>query len=225
MKISIALATFNGSRHLFEQLMSLARQELPPYELIVVDDGSIDETLEIVENFASVVSFPVHIYKNETRLGYGLNFLKAASLCSGDAIAFCDQDDVWLPEKLERVVVALVVHKADFVVHSAGVVNETLDFTGKRYPDINKDNIIGPKLLREKFYPGFAISITKRFFEDVKKLMKKPGFFVDAHDELICEMAEYGWQRYEIARELVNYRQHQSNLIGYHGAIKKQRIA
>ena len=143
MKISIALATFNGSKYLVDQLMSLAYQKLLPYEIIVVDDNSTDETLEIVKSFASNVSFPVRIYKNETRLGYGLNFLKAAGFCSGDAIAFCDQDDEWLPDKLERVAEAMVVHKADFVVHSADVVNETLDFTGSRYPDIAKDGYSG----------------------------------------------------------------------------------
>ena len=225
MKISIALATFNGSKYLFDQLMSLASQKLLPYEVIVVDDGSTDETLEIVKNFGSNVSFPVRIYKNETRLGYGMNFLKAASLCSGDAIAFCDQDDVWLPEKLERVAEAIVVHKADFVVHSAEVVNETLSLTGRRYPDIKKNDIFGAELLTQKFYPGFAISISKQFFSNVKKIISQRGFFVDAHDELICEMAQYGWRRYEIFNSLVNYRQHQSNLIGYHGALKKQRVA
>ncbi|MDO9145870.1 MULTISPECIES: glycosyltransferase [Comamonadaceae] len=225
MQISIALATFNGSKYLNDQLISLACQKLLPYEVIVVDDGSTDETLEIVKNFASNVSFPVRIYKNETKLGYGLNFLKAAGFCSGDAIAFCDQDDEWSPDKLVRVVEAIMVHKADFVVHSAEVVNETLNFTGSRYHDIVKDNIFGSEILREKFYPGFAISITKRFFTNLKKITMQQGFFVDAHDEFICEHAERGWRRYEISKSLVNYRQHQSNLIGYHDAIKKQRVA
>src|SRR5262245_6144046 len=100
MSISVAMATFNGERFLRRQLSSLTEQTVNPSELIVTDDGSRDDTLTILLRFAKTAPFPVRIVQNETRLGYRANFMKAATLCSSDLIAFCDQDDVWEPKKL-----------------------------------------------------------------------------------------------------------------------------
>jgi len=97
---SIAMATFNGGRHIRAQLDSLARQTTLPLELVVTDDGSSDETLAILEDFAKTAPFEVLIHRNDRKLGYKANFLKCANLCRGDLIAFCDQDDVWDSDKV-----------------------------------------------------------------------------------------------------------------------------
>src|ERR1700693_843169 len=98
--ISIAMTTFNGARYLREQLTSLSSQSLKPSELVVCDDGSTDETVSILQSFSAQAPFTVRIFQNEQRLGYQQNFIKAASLCKGALIAFCDQDDVWNDDKL-----------------------------------------------------------------------------------------------------------------------------
>ncbi len=95
------MATYNGAKYLEEQLASFVVQSQLP--LVVCDDGSADATLEILHRFAHSAPFPVRIVCNDERLGYGDNFLKAASLCEGDWIAFSDQDDVWLPDKLRQI--------------------------------------------------------------------------------------------------------------------------
>lgn len=100
---SVAMCTHNGVRFIEEQLESIASQTLLPEELIVCDDASADETVRVVERFASEVPFSVRIFLNETRLGSIKNFERAISLCESDLIALCDQDDVWLPGKLERL--------------------------------------------------------------------------------------------------------------------------
>ena len=94
LKLSVAMATYNGERFLEQQLLSIARQIRLPDEMVVSDDGSNDGTIDILERFATNAPFPVRIYRNLNPLGYGDNFLKAASLCDGDLIAFSDQDDV-----------------------------------------------------------------------------------------------------------------------------------
>src|SRR5205823_8200339 len=101
-----ALATFNGERFLRQQLDSLAVQTLLPHELVISDDHSTDSTVAILEGFAGSSPFPVRINSNEERLGFADNFLAAAARCSGDLIAFCDQDDIWSGQKLERCVAA-----------------------------------------------------------------------------------------------------------------------
>jgi glycosyltransferase involved in cell wall biosynthesis len=101
--ISIAMATYNGERFLEEQLRTLGEQVKLPDEVVVCDDGSTDRTLEILVQFAERAPFRVRLVINDQRLGWRENFLKAASLCTSDYIAFCDQDDVWLPDKLSVV--------------------------------------------------------------------------------------------------------------------------
>ncbi len=98
--VSIAMATYNGAKYISYQLETLARQSFLPAELVVTDDGSSDETLNILDTFSTAAPFPVRVFRNATRLGYEENFLKAASLCTGDLIAFCDQDDLWMEQKL-----------------------------------------------------------------------------------------------------------------------------
>ncbi|MFL5505263.1 MAG: glycosyltransferase, partial [Gemmatimonadales bacterium] len=106
--VSVVLCTYNGARYLPEQLDSLARQSLPPTELVVRDDDSTDETASLVAAFAERAPFPVRWTCNAERLGPTRNFGAAIADATGEFVALCDQDDVWLPEKLERVVGALM---------------------------------------------------------------------------------------------------------------------
>ena len=102
--VSVAMATFNGARYIRQQLASLAAQSHLPLELVVTDDGSTDETLNLVDEFATHAPFPVFVHRNKTRLGHRANFLQAAILCTSDLVAFCDQDDVWHRRKIEVLV-------------------------------------------------------------------------------------------------------------------------
>jgi len=107
-RISVAMCTFNGGRYLLEQLASIARQTRQPFELVVCDDHSTDETVAILKQFQAAVPFPVRAIQNALRLGSTRNFDQAIGLCRGELIALCDQDDRWLPEKLERLSDALM---------------------------------------------------------------------------------------------------------------------
>ena len=106
--ISVAMCTYNGERYLREQLESIASQTRLPDELVICDDRSTDSTAEIIRNFADLAPFPVRFNLNPVNLGGAAkgitkNFEQACRLCTGDLIAFCDQDDVWLPQKLARM--------------------------------------------------------------------------------------------------------------------------
>ena len=102
MKFSIALATCNGQRFLREQLNSYLSQTRHPDEVVVCDDRSDDQTLDVLSEFATRAPFPIRIEQNEQRLGITRNFERAISLCHGDVIFLSDQDDLWMPEKLAR---------------------------------------------------------------------------------------------------------------------------
>lgn len=130
------MATFNGERFISEQLKSLAEQTRLPDELVVGDDGSTDATLSIIEAFREIAPFPVRIHQNEANLGYTRNFLATAKRCQGDWIAFCDQDDVWLPDKLAETVQA-IDNKPDccMVLQNAWLFDSGLSLRGRKFPD------------------------------------------------------------------------------------------
>ncbi len=106
-RISVAMCTFNGGSYLEEQLESIALQSRLPYELIVCDDRSTDETLAILKRFQAEAPFVVRVIQNRQRLGSTRNFDQAIGLARGELIALCDQDDRWTPTKLERLSEAL----------------------------------------------------------------------------------------------------------------------
>lgn len=131
MKVSIAMVTYNAGAYLSGQLSSFLSQTTLPDELIVSDDGSTDETLEILKDFALRVPFEVQIHQNEKNLGCSMNFGKALSMCSGDIIFLSDQDDIWFPEKIERVLQVFKENKETLVViNDAEITDENLQPSG-----------------------------------------------------------------------------------------------
>ena len=102
-RISIAMAAFNGEKYIAEQLESFCKQTVPPNEVVICDDASSDKTVDIIEAFSAQAKFQVLLLRNEGRIGYTANFGNAISQCMGDIIFISDQDDVWLPEKIQKV--------------------------------------------------------------------------------------------------------------------------
>lgn len=105
--VSVALCTYQGARWLPEFLRSLAAQDLLPDELVVQDDASDDDTVAVIEAFARSAPFEVRLAVNERRLGSTANFEKVLARTRGSYVALADQDDVWYPPKLARLVAIL----------------------------------------------------------------------------------------------------------------------
>lgn len=127
MLISIAMATYNGATLLQRQLDSILRQTRQPEELVVCDDGSSDETLEILAEFSQSAPFQVNIYRNSYNLGFTKNFEQALRKCAGDLIFLSDQDDVWLPKKIEFVEKVFQQNPDKLlVIHDGQIVDKNL---------------------------------------------------------------------------------------------------
>ncbi len=121
--VSVAVATHNGARHLRAQLESILAQTWTNVEIVVSDDGSTDETLEIARAFSA--GRRVRLVAHRERLGVAGNFGRAISECRGEYVALSDQDDVWKPEKIETLVG--VLGSADLAY---GRVEEVLEEDG-----------------------------------------------------------------------------------------------
>lgn len=104
MKLSVALCTFNGELYLRAQIDSILKQSLSIDEIIICDDNSSDGTWAILQAYHILDPVKIVIYKNKENIGSIKNFQNALSRCTGDLIFLCDQDDVWLNEKVEHYV-------------------------------------------------------------------------------------------------------------------------
>ncbi len=216
MKVSVALTTYNGEQFLREQLESFLQQTVLPFELCVGDDGSTDGTVGILENFAESAPFPVRITVNHDRLGFGRNFLETARRCSGDWIAFSDQDDVWLPHKLERCISG--VRQANdpellLVTHRATLVNASLEPIGGSTRQALERGL-KPPLSHELTWShlGFAIMFRADLVHKLCGGPLIPTVFTDvdryAHDVWVCSLANVLGKTLHITEELCLYRRH-----------------
>jgi glycosyltransferase involved in cell wall biosynthesis len=90
LRVSVAMATYNGARFLGPQLESILDQHRQPDELVIVDDSSTDETMEVSETFKRRARFSVRVLANERNLGSTATFERAIQECSGDVVALGD---------------------------------------------------------------------------------------------------------------------------------------
>ncbi len=98
--ISIAMCTYNGDRFIKEQLDSILKQTYKNLEIIICDDCSSDNTINIIKEYMKNDN-RIKFFQNEKNMGFVKNFEQAISLCKGDFIALADQDDIWKLDKLE----------------------------------------------------------------------------------------------------------------------------
>jgi len=218
--VSVALATCNGSRFLAEQLSDIAAQSLLPAELVVCDDASSDDTPAILEKFARSAPFPVHIHRNATKLDYRENFIKCANLCSADVIAFCDQDDRWLPHKLESVARAFAEPDVLLVFHNASVAEDPDHPYTTLYPVGH-----GAKTWRPLSSSPwlFGLGFTQAFrrsllgFDKWWASSKDQNFENErlAHDQWFFFLASVFGTIVFLSEPLATYRQHARNVFGW----------
>jgi glycosyltransferase involved in cell wall biosynthesis len=220
VRISVALCTCNGTAYLEEQLGSIAGQTRVPDELVVCDDCSGDGTVDLVRAFAGRASFPVRLHVNEEKLGSTRNFERAISLCAGEIIALCDQDDVWFLDKLARLERCFQDDPGTgLVVSNALLVNERLQPLGGSlwetipFPVDEQDRAErgeGPLLLtRRNFVTGACTAFAASLRE---LLLPIPRCWI--HDGWIGIVAAAVSGCRLIREPLLYYRQHPGQQLG-----------
>lgn len=221
MKVSIALCTWNGERFLQEQLDSILAQSRPPDELVVCDDQSSDATADIVARFSSQAHFPVRFERNEKRLGPTQNFAKAIGMCSGDIIFFCDQDDYWLANKLERMSDVFVKKPEVGLVFSDGYIvdqdRERLGYTLWDVARLSRRHVAGIRagrlfdlLIQRNVVTGAAAAFRASFRDTVLPIPREAML----HDAWIALILGGTTKCLALDEPLFEYRQHTSQQTG-----------
>ncbi|GAU86723.1 alpha-L-Rha alpha-1,3-L-rhamnosyltransferase [Bosea sp. BIWAKO-01] len=225
--VSVVMATYNGAKYVEEQLQSIIGQTFRPLEIIVSDDASSDATLEIVERLAAGCGIETKILRNAKPLGFRDNFLRASLIARGDFIAFCDQDDVWDAEKLEKCSKFFADPSISMIVHTAITVDRNANKIGDFRQGIRRSGIRQP-LSYDPWLTFFGFSIVYR--RELLRVADINDRFIDyivptemiAHDRWIMFLAQMVGSTAELAEPLVKYRQHESNTFGSRSKNRKR---
>jgi glycosyltransferase involved in cell wall biosynthesis len=222
MKFSVAMCTYAGARFVGAQLESIAAQTRPPDELVVCDDRSPDETARLVEEFAARSAFPVRLHVNERNLGSTKNFERAVSLCAGDLVALCDQDDVWLPGKLARLEeefrrrprAALVFSDAEVTDESGRPTGRGLwESVGVRSAELGR--LGAGKGLGDLLSGATVTGATAALRADLRRLaLPVPEGLPLIHDAWIALLAACAGEVVAVEERLVLYRRHAGQQVG-----------
>lgn len=225
------MCTYNGSGFLEEQLHSIASQTRLPDELVVCDDRSSDNSLELLQAFSQSVSFPVRIFVNDRNLGSTKNFEQAISLCGGDVVALADQDDVWYSHKLSRIeqevsesdAIVAVFSDADEIGDDSELLNHRLwssfSFGAAEQRAFRAGSAL-TVLIKHPVVTGAAMAFRREWFE-----LLAPFPDSDIHDRWMSFLLAACGTVALISDPLMRYRRHRNQQVGVGAQTFRERIA
>lgn len=223
------MCTYNGSQFVEKQIESIFTQNVLPKSIFVIDDGSSDNTIEVVKNTFKHFNYFNFYIVNTTRNGTKNNFLSFLKLCNADYIFFSDQDDIWLPNKIEIFSKKILenydsekpqLYFSDCNLLLNDVVKNQTFFS---YQGLSHNFFDDDSILYRNCVQGASSCINRKMLELILESLK----FVEIdnlymHDWWIALLAKYYGEAIFIPEPTLLYRQHANNQIGiYH---KKARF-
>ncbi|EJF33403.1 hypothetical protein JC2156_07650 [Weissella koreensis KCTC 3621] len=226
-KVSVVMSTYNGDRYLENQLDSILNQKFDnqkfDLKIYIRDDGSKDNTQDIIDkyvnNYPDIVN---QVDKNNPNIGVKQSFFKLLKLVDGDYYFFSDQDDIWLPNKLDKFLEVFSLHENNIpvgVYSDLWVADANGVSIGKRMKEntsIGQDKDVLPNLLNRYLVTGASFAINKKTVEYVNEVNEKIFDKVNMHDSFIGLLVAMTGSLEFIDEPLVNYRQHGNNVVGAH---------
>lgn len=216
MKFSVAMCTYNGEKYIAEQLESILKQSTPVDEIIVSDDGSTDNTLEIAREILRESGIPHKIVCNRPAKGVSANFLSAMKMTSGDYCFTCDQDDIWNNNKVEVFAAEAEASYLDLYFSDGTLVDgqaeplggtlwEAIDLS---HPPMDASACV-QTLIRRPMVTGAAMMVSRALIERAPEVPQ--GIL---HDEWFSMLAATADSIQPICRQTFLYRQHGKNVVG-----------
>lgn len=207
--VDILIATYNGKEYLPQQLLSIMGQSFKDWKIIIHDDGSTDGTIEIIQKFCQLDSRITFINDGITFKSPAKNFLHLLNFTRAPYICFCDQDDIWIENKLSVMLANSIKTFTPTVIVSTGYIFQT-----------NTNKIIGSlnytiTSLNEFLFVNGGIHGSRCMInEAMKESMLKYYGPINMHDHLMTQIAcSFGDIKY-IDMPLFFYRQHNHNVTG-----------
>ncbi len=218
MRISVALATYNGGKYITEQLNSILPQLTQEDEIIISDDGSTDSTLELIagismgsggqtlELVSGFCAAQIKVLKNPGK-GVISNFENAVRHASGDIIFLCDQDDVWHPDKVAIIKNCFAATNASLIITDAYITDQNLNVLE---PSFFKLMNSGGGVLKN-FIKNTFLGCCMAFRKELKEVILPFPEKIPMHDSWIGILAQLQGDVLFIPEKLVYYRRHEDN--------------
>lgn len=222
------MTTYNGEMFIEKQLDSILNQSLPVDEIIICDDNSTDNTIEIIGNIikATNLSIKFRVIKNKNNIGYINNFYKAISLTEGDYILLADQDDIWKRDKVSKCIEIMkrnkydaICSKFDLIDARGNIINDSDKFHINPFIKKHQEYLSEISLVTLAFNnicPGCTYCFTKKIKDIYLKLENRQV----VHDYQIMLISACCGKVALYGESLISYRLHDNNSIGF---AKKQR--
>jgi teichuronic acid biosynthesis glycosyltransferase TuaG len=163
--VSIVMPAYNCEKYVVEAINSVLAQTYENWELLVLDDGSKDNTLHIINEFGNKDT-RIRPLQNEKNMGVSATRNRGIEIASGDWIAFLDSDDMWEPSKLEKQFKVVNEHSAEFIFTGASYINEN----GEPYKGIFEvpEKVTYKKLRNQNVVSCSSVLLKKKYFENIK---------------------------------------------------------
>lgn len=232
--VTVLLAVYNGEKYLKAQIDSLLNQTVKDIKIIIRDDGSTDNSPFIINEYCKKYSQIVSKLSGKATGSAKCNFAELLYNCDDDYIMFCDQDDVWLSQKIEKTIAAMKSAEGEnretpVLVHSdLKVVDQDLNVISNSFFEfqrLNQDSITLPKLLVQNYVTGCTVMINRALKQKCGKI---PNECV-MHDWWLALTAQLFGKIVCISEPLMLYRQHSGNQVGakasYGIALIKRKLA
>ena len=208
--VSVCIATFNGVRHLREQFSSIVSQLDTTDEIIVVDDGSVDSTLDFLRAFGDS---RIKVYSNGRNRGHVFSFARAISLAGNDVIFMADQDDIWLNGRVARMKEALRLSSCLLLSSNSEFIDANgqpahYDCEGVRAANSSRflSNIVSIFTGSRRYY-GCAMAFKK----ELCSLVLPVPNFVESHDLWIALAANVARSNLHLDENTLKRRLHGGN--------------
>lgn len=218
--VGVAMCVYNGARYLREQLESIAAQSELPDAMVVLDDGSTDGSLELVQSWASRMPFPVRVGRNAQRLGVAHNFEQAVAKLEQDVIFLTDQDDKWYPHKVSSFVdqfaadpeLGLLHSDADLIDAQGGPIGRTLLealVVSTQERDLIAQGLAYRVFTRRNLVTGAACAFRRELLA-----LARPFPAMYLHDEWLAFIAALASKVALLDVPTMGYRLHDANTVG-----------
>lgn len=220
-KIAILLSTYNGENYLVEQIESILSQTYSHWTLYIRDDGSQDKTLDILLDYEQRFSNIVVFQNDQTNLGPLGSFLWLMKSVESEYYMFCDQDDVWLSNKIELTFSEMLKLKEGskddlplLVFTDLLVTDDKLNVIAKSMWNFwGLDKIMIPE--KYLLVTTLATGCTMLFNHQAKIISLKFATKAIMHDSLIAlSVLSSKGKIMPLKKSLINYRQHSNNVLG-----------
>jgi glycosyltransferase involved in cell wall biosynthesis len=205
MKISVAMATYNGKKYVADQLDSILKQLNPEDEIIISDDSSNDGTFELLKSYQQKDK-RISVYTNKNK-GIISNFENAITNCNNEIIFLSDQDDIWLDNKVEIIKECFFDEKVTLVLSDCYVTDGELNIINDSFFEIRKTRIGIINNIIKNSYIGCAMAFRK----ELKSVILPIPEEIPMHDSWIGILAEMYGKVLIIPDKLFYYRRHDSN--------------